>query len=102
MKKPAALIQLIEELHEDGIYSEVETDKASQAIIFLSAADAKNNDGIKLCAEDCYVLFANQSTVIRLKLALESPKASLTLHNVIVKESVLNYLERKFVAVDES
>lgn len=101
MKKPASLIQLIEELHEDGIHSDVETTDSSKAVIYLTDADAKKGDGITLSSSECYVLFANVSTVKRMADAVSSAKASIVLHEVRVRDSVLDALESKFVAVDE-
>ena len=102
MKKPLALVQLLEELHGEGIHSTVEITKHSEAIIYPSADAAEDEDGIKLTAEDCLLLFANPGIVERLVDALNcGGDASLALFDVTVPHRVQEKLERSFIAVDE-
>lgn len=101
MKKPSALAQLLEDLQGESICSDVETLKSSKAIIYPTDESAENEDGIELSARECSLVFASESTAERLIDALEAPDATLALFDVGVNSSVLEILERNFVAVDE-
>jgi hypothetical protein len=102
MKKPNALEQLLEELQGEGIHSEVEVVKSSKAVIYPDDASAEAEDGIELTAKDCSLLFANLTTVERFLETLEdSQSASLALFDVNLPDSIVEELERNFVAVDE-
>ena len=101
MKKPAALVQLLEDLQSESIRSDVETIKTSKAVIYPTDDAAEEEDGIELNARECALLFASSATVERLIDALEAPEATLALFDVTLAEPVLEELERSFVAVDE-
>jgi len=101
MKLPESVTRLLEELQEEHLRSNVETIKTSEAVIYLGADAEEAEDGIRLNAEACRLLFARPSTVERLLDALNREKASLALFDVGVSGSVLDALERGFVAVDE-
>ena len=101
MKKPNALVQLLEDLQSESIRSDVEVHKASKAIIYLTDASAVTDDGVELTSAECALLFAKVSIVERLLDALETSDASLALFDVTVPHPVLEALERGFVAVDE-
>lgn len=101
MKKPDALVQLLEDLQGESLRSEAETLKTSKAVIYLTDDAAREEDGVELSAKECSLLFANVSTVARLVDALEAPDATLSLFDVSVPGYVLEALERSFVAVDE-
>lgn len=101
MKKPEALVQLLEELQGESIRSDVEVTKASKAVIYIDAEAAANDDGIELSAKECGLLFANHSVVERLVDALNSGGATLTLFEIEVSPAALEQLERGFAAIDE-
>lgn len=102
MKKPNALEQLLEELQGEGIHSDVEVVKSSKAVIYPDDASAEAEDGIELTAKDCFLLFANPTTVERFLETLEdSQSASLALFDVNLPDNIVEELERNFVAVDE-
>jgi len=66
MKKPEALNQLLTELAEERLHSDVETIKTSKAIIYPDEAAMAADDGITLNAAECTLLFASEDTVDRL------------------------------------
>jgi len=102
MKKPEALVQLLEELRGEASSTSVEANKNSKAIIYLDDDSAGREDGIHLDKEECELVFNNASTVDRLMEALGEPEgASLTLFSVEPALLVLDCIERRFVAVDE-
>lgn len=98
MKKPNALIQLLEELQGEAIHSDVEITKESKATIYLSD-DA--DDGIELTGRECALLFASTSIVGRLLETLDSSNTSLLLHDLTVSENVFEALENGFSFVDD-
>jgi len=102
MKKPEALVQLLEELRGESYVTSVETSKHSSAVIFIDDDSAGRDDGVKLDKEECELLFHSASTIDRLMEALGEPEgASLTLFSVEPALLVLDSIERRFVAVDE-
>ena len=101
MKKPAPLVQLLEDLQGEAIASDVETVKTSKAVVYLNDEAATNEDGIELTAKECVLVFANTSTVERLVDALESSDASLSLFDLTLNGRVIEELERSFTTVDE-
>lgn len=101
MKKPNALVDLLQELQGDAVPSDVEVVRSSKAVIFPNDESAENEDGINLSPGECRTLFANPGTIERLVDALDSPDASLALFDVTVPNECLEALERSFVAVDE-
>ena len=101
MKKPDALVQLLEDLQGESLRSEAETLKTSKAIIYLTDEAAREEDGVELSAKECVLLFASPATVERLVDALDAPDATLALFDVSVPGHTLEALERSFVAVDE-
>lgn len=101
MKKPSALTQLLEDLQGESIHSDVETIKSSKAVIYLDDEAAVKEDGIELNAGECSLLFASPVLVERLVEALEAPDASICLFDLTVRGTVLEALERNFIAVDE-
>jgi hypothetical protein len=101
MKKPDALVQLLEDLQGESLRSEAETLKTSKAIIYLTDEYAREEDGVELSAKECVLLFSNPATVERMVDALDAPDATLALFDVNVPGHTLEALERSFVAVDE-
>lgn len=101
MKKPSALVQLLEELQSEHNHSDVETVQSSKAIIYLTDDAAEAEDGIELNGKECSRLFASPATVDRLLDVLETEEASLALFDVNIPGHILELLERSFVAVDE-
>lgn len=100
MKKPASLIQLLEDLRDEHIESDVEILKTSEAIIYPED-DADDESGIKLTGADCRLLFASPSTVERLIESLDDAKATVSLFDLNLSADVQEALERSFRAVDE-
>ena len=101
MKIPNALAQLIEELKDEDFISGAETLKTSKAIIYPDDEAARAEDGITLNEQECRLLFADVSTVERMKDAIETKNASLALFDITVSSQVIEVLERSFIAVDE-
>lgn len=102
MKKPDALIQLVEELRSERLESQAETDHDSKAIVFLDDEAANDDNGIEITSEECRLLFASRDTIERLFEALGDPKnASLALFDVNLSGRILDKLEQRFIAVDE-
>jgi hypothetical protein len=105
MKKPEALVQLLEELRGEITDSSVEVLLESQAIVYLrddSEDKEKEDDGIALTAEECRLLFSKPSIIDRLMEALGDPRgASLALFDITLPGAMLDVLEQRFVAVDE-
>lgn len=97
------LVQLLEELQEEGIHSDVETVKTSKAIIYLNDEAEDAEDGIELNGRECVLLFASHATLVRLMEALEPHQstAALALYDVTLPGEILEELERNFVTVDE-
>jgi len=102
MIKPDTLLQLLDELQEENIRSEVEVTPVSKAIIYLNDEAAEAEDGIELSSKECLLVFAGRKTVERLADALDTCEASITLVDVTMPHATLEELERNFVAVDES
>lgn len=102
MKKPEALVQLIEELRGENPESQVETIRESKAVLYPNDDAASDDNGISLSGEDCRLLFANEVTIERLFEALnDTDDASLALFDITVPGEILDILEQRFVAVDE-
>ena len=101
MQKPDALIELIQELLEEGGASDVDADKGSSAVVYTSAKALNAADGIALSAKECVLLLANRKTVERMVEALDNQTASIVLTNLGLPDSSLEALERSFTAVDE-
>lgn len=99
MKKPADIVQLIEDLKDEVHDSTVGTDKTSKAVIHLEPDDEK---GISFNAEECKLLLHSEDTVRQMHEALDEPEeATISLHNLDLNQEVLDALERTFMAVDE-
>jgi len=102
MKKPEALVQLIEELRGENIDSQVETIRESKAVLYPTEDSANNDDGITLTGEECRLVFAKSNTIERLLEALNDPAdATLALFDVSLPGHILDVLERRFTAIDE-
>lgn len=102
MKKPEALIQLLEELRGENIESPVEVIRESKAVIYPSDEAANDDDGIALNAEDCRLAFSSENAIERLMEAIgEAPDASLALFDISLPGHMQDLLERRFNAVDE-
>jgi hypothetical protein len=99
MKKPADIVQLLEDLKDEVHDSSVGTDKTSKAVIHLDPDDEK---GFTLNAEECRLLLHSEVTVRQLFEALDEPEeASISLHSLDVTQQVQDALERSFMSVDE-
>lgn len=101
MKKPDAVVQLLEELKDENRIAEAETLTSSHVDIYINAEAAQNNDPIVLSADECKVLFAEIEVLERLIDAINSEDATITLVDMNVSEDMLEVLERSFTAVDE-
>ena len=100
MKKPESLIQLLEDLHDERIHSDVDIAKTSEAIIYPED-DAADGSGIRLTGEECRLLFSSPPVVERLIESLEDANATISLFDLNLDSEVLETLERSFKAVDE-
>ena len=102
MKKPEAIIQLLEDLHSEVINSSVETIAESKAVVYLDDEAATAEDGIRLSRQECLLLFSTVRSVDRFMEALGDPgEASIALFELGLTPEVLDRLERRFIAVDE-
>lgn len=99
MKKPADLVQLIEDLKNEVHDSSVGGDKRSKAIVHI---DPEDEVGLTLNFEECRLLLHSEDTVRQLHEAINEPdEASVSIHNLDLNQGVLDALERTFVSVDE-
>lgn len=99
MKKPADLVQLIEDLKEEVHDSSVGTDKSSKAILHLDPDDER---GVALSEADCKLLLHSEDTVRQMHEAIGEPEeASISLHSLDLNQEVQDALERTFMSVDE-
>lgn len=99
MKKPADLVQLIEDLKSEVHDSSVGGDKRSKATVHI---DPDDEVGISLNFEECKLLLHSESTVKQMHDAFGEPEeASVSLHSLDLNQEVLDALERNFVSVDE-
>ena len=98
MQKPDSLVQLLAELTDEHICSDVELGKTSEAIVYLSDDPG---DGIRLTGTECRLLFSSEDAVGRLLDALNGAEASLALFDLSLRTEIQDALERSFVAVDE-
>lgn len=99
MKKPTALVNLIEDLTEEIHDSSVGVTKDSRATIRL---DPEEDDGIKINANECKLLLHSPATVEQMMDTLGVvDEATIELHELDLTHEVLEALERKFAAVDE-
>ena len=102
MKKPEALVQLLEELEGENIESQVEVLREYKAMLYLTSDAASRNDAISLTGAECCLVFANEKTVERfLEAIAEPPDATLALFDVTLPSEIADLLERNFTAVDE-
>jgi hypothetical protein len=99
MKKPADLVQLIEDLKGEVHDSSVGGDKRSKAVVHI---DPDDEVGISLNFEECKLLLHSEDTVKQMHDAFGEPEeASVSLHALDLNQEVLDALERNFVSVDE-
>lgn len=90
----------MEELENEGVNTDVIS--TSKAIVYPDDDAAKVKDGIELSTSDCSLLFANSSTIERFLETLEDFQSpSLILFDLNLPDSIIEELERGFVAVDE-
>lgn len=106
MKKPNALEELIEDLKANpptaSTAANLMLPKEAYAVVFPSADDCEDDDGIRLNADDCSVLFCTPATVDMLVDVLGNvDDASVLMHALDVSSEVLDALERSFSSVDE-
>lgn len=102
MKKPEALIALLDELKQENISSEVALSKTSEALVYLTEEAFDEEDPVRLSGEECQLVFHTEDTVERLLEALDYPtEATLCLVDLNLGHTIVDLLERKFVAVDE-
>lgn len=101
MKKPDDLIQLIEDLEAETHDSSVETESGSHAVIHTEYSN--DAAGITLNERECKLVFNTEASAEQLFDALGKPaEATITLHNLILEDDVIEALERNFAAVDEA
>lgn len=99
MKKPADLVQLIEDLKSEVHDSSVGGDKHSKVVIHTEPDD---EIGISLNFEDCKLLLHSEKTVRQMHEALDEPEeASISIHGLDLNQDVQDALERTFMSVDE-
>lgn len=99
MKKPADLVQLIEDLKSEVHDSSVGGDKRSKAVVHI---DPDDEIGISLNFEECKLLLHSESTVKQMHDAFNEPEeASIALHGLTLDQEVQDALERTFMSVDE-
>jgi hypothetical protein len=102
MKKPAALTTLLEELKAENPPDDPSMPATAKAVIFTDEDAVDEEDGIVLDAEACQLIFASTDAVERLLDALNDPDyACISLSELSLSHKMLDFLERKFDAVDE-
>src|SRR5262245_44846281 len=102
MKKPPALLTLLEDLKNEIPTSSVQTVSGSKAYIYLDEHAVATEDSIILKPTECELLFDSKETVELLVEALGRPSdASIELHEIELSLEVLDVLASRFVAVDE-
>jgi hypothetical protein len=102
MSKPSAIVNLLEELHNEAVVSDINVLPTTKAVLYLSPDAINEEDGLSLTGEECKLLFANTDTVERMLEALGYPSdASLSIFDLTLGQSVMDFVERRFVAVDE-
>jgi len=98
MKKPSALIQLLDDLESETLDSSVVTLEDSWMKVYL----AEDAEGILLNPRQCELLLDTPQTVRQLHEALDEPEdCAIELHSVVLEQAVEDALERYFAAVDE-
>ncbi len=98
MEKPSALIQVIDDLRQEGGDTSVVTIKGSYANLYLTAGA----EPIRLNREEVELLLNTKETVEMLYDALGSPvDGSIEIHQATLDDDVQEALERSFRAVDE-
>lgn len=99
MKKPADIVQLIEDLKSEVHDTSVGGDKRSKAVVHI---DSDDEVGISLNFEECKLLLHSEHTVRQMHEAFGEPdEASIGLYTLDLTQEVLDALERTFVSVDE-
>ena len=104
MKKPPALLELLDELKDEIPTSSVQTVSGSKAYIYLDENAVAAEDSIILHPKHCKLLFDSTETVELLMAALGHPRhatCTIELHEIELPLEVLNMLERNFVALHE-
>ena len=97
-----AVTALLEELLNEGVTSDISVFSTSKAVIYLQPDAVNEEDGLSLTGEECKLLFATTDTVERMLEALHYPdEASLCLFDLTLSQKVMDFVERRFIAVDE-
>lgn len=98
MDKPNALLQVLDDLRQEGNDSSAVTVRGSYAKIYLTAGA----DPITLSREESELALNTPASVELVVDALGSPlDASIELHQLTIDDAVQDALERSFAAVDE-
>lgn len=101
MKKPNALIELIQELEEEQPDSAVEIYRESKVVVYTSNEALNQSDGISLTGKEALLLLANADAVERFAETVGGKDASIVIANIDMPETIMEALERNFLAVDE-
>ena len=102
MKKPEALVSLLEELRNEEISSDITPLKTSKVILYIDPEATDEEDGISLSGDEAKLLFASTDTTERLLDALDNPDdASICFFDLPLSHAIMDFVERKFIAVDE-
>jgi hypothetical protein len=102
MKKPEALLVLLEELQNEAVASDIVPLATSKVVIYTDPEATDEEDGIVLTGDQSKLVFASVDTVERLLDALDEPdEASICFFDLSLPAAVMDVVERRFVAVDE-
>lgn len=98
MKKPSALLQLLDDLKSEIAESSVISTGSSSLILIFG-----DNDRLEFTPVETELLLHSRSTVEQLYDAIGQPiTCAVELHMLTVNDTVMDALERYFDAVDET
>ena len=99
MEKPEALKELIEELREEGVDSDIE----SEAGAYAQVKWADDGAACRLTAGEAKLLLANEDNVCELldALDLEDEEVHLEFSGLVFPDDVMEILMDRFQTVDE-
>jgi len=97
MEKPEALKELIEELKDDGVIADIESEPGAYAMIKW------DDEEVKLTASEARLLFVNDDTVSELldALNLDDEQAHIEFEGLTFPDSVMEVLTSYFQTIDE-
>ncbi len=95
MRRPALLIQLLEDLRDEIIESDAVVADDAYMRLFVGGDELETNRA------ETALLLHSADTIEQLFEALHEDECAVELHGVTLEQEIMNVLERLFVAVDE-